>query len=324
MNQRKSVIIKLHGGLGNQLFQYALAQSIKLSNQSLQIEYDTSFYLIQSHKYPRQLSINCYLSNAIPLNTLQRKSKKNMWVKLYSFSKKSLKKYKTSAVSKIIYALFLKYANFIEEDFASGYQLVLSNRLTKLEKENQTILLTGYWSDYRYFSSVLPTLNKQIVLQKPSNKFYDLKSAVLTDDIMIHVRRGDYLTIGQKQEGLFIGLEYYRKSLAILKDRKILNERSQIWIFSDDVQWCKDSFRHHFPDLKYRWDANQLTDEESFELMREFKYRIIANSTFSLWSIYLTKCQQHLAIVPQNWISQLNSLGYMLFDEEANTKILTV
>jgi hypothetical protein len=64
----------------------------------------------------------------------------------------------------------------------------------------------------------------------------------------------------------------------------------ELFIFSDDLKWCKEHFSGTFVDLP---------DYLAFDLMRQFKYHIIANSTFSQWAAHLSPHLDKVVIYPE-------------------------
>ena len=71
-----------------------------------------------------------------------------------------------------------------------------------------------------------------------------------------------------------------------------MKKNTEVFVFSDDLDWCRNNFAEcNFVELP--------EDYLEFELMRECKHFIIANSTFSWWAAYLS--MNATVIAPKNW-----------------------
>ena len=104
--------------------------------------------------------------------------------------------------------------------------------------------------------------------------------------VALHVRRGDYLI---HPNHLVLPLQYYQNALMYLD---AMRKDIQVFIFSDDLDWCAE----HFEDCYF---VELPEDYLEFELMRECKHFITANSTFSWWAAYLSL--NGIVIAPKKW-----------------------
>jgi hypothetical protein len=305
------LVIKIYGGLGNQIFQYACAAQIKKQYPWIEIHFDLSYYRNKEIKYPRTFLLNDFL--AYPLNELNAglNTKPNSISRVYKFliRKKWIRKTR-NFIDKWMYHLNIKYGNIINENFELGYIGNLLYRRLGKKKNSGDILLDGYWCDYRYFELGLEDLRKNFKLQNPGNKFIKLSGMISENDTMLHIRRGDYLQIGKGADGIFLGIDYYRKALDQLEKSGINPEEHTVWVFSDDIPWCQQNLPIEFPKWKFSFDSKELSDVECFELMRRFAVRIIANSTYSLWSLYLANNQPVRTIYPEDWENSYKKSGF--------------
>lgn len=119
------------------------------------------------------------------------------------------------------------------------------------------------------------------------------------DSVSLHIRRGDYL---KDDAFVKLGFGYYAGALKALHKRV---KQANIFIFSDDMQWCKKYFLYNvgfeftktftFTFIDHNSDENAAFD---LELMKSCKHNIIANSTFSYWAAYLNDNPHKIVIVP--------------------------
>ena len=126
----------------------------------------------------------------------------------------------------------------------------------------------------------------------------DLSCAILesikeNNSVSLHVRRGDYLNL-KNINVLDVG--YYKKAVEYV--RKIV-EKPTFFIFSDDLEWCKNSLG--FLDDCIYVDYTQ-TEIEDLKLMSVCRHNIIANSSFSWWGAWLNKNPSKTVIAPKGWL----------------------
>jgi len=73
-----------------------------------------------------------------------------------------------------------------------------------------------------------------------------------------------------------------------------------IFIFSDDIEWCKLAFLQDYFDYNvYFIDSEDYLD---FELMKSCKYNIISHSSYSWWAAILNNHPEKIVIAPQKFL----------------------
>jgi len=108
----------------------------------------------------------------------------------------------------------------------------------------------------------------------------------------IHVRRGDY--VGQENRFPVLPIEYY--SDAIQTTREMLVEK--FVVFSDDLDWCKYQFGTL---VEYHNPGNDIED---LKHMAEYKYMIIANSSYSLFASLINDKECVIAPKHTSWFGK--------------------
>lgn len=161
------------------------------------------------------------------------------------------------------------------------------------------IILDGYWQSYKYFEDYREDILKafsfpdQISIENQEL----LRQISDSGSISIHVRRGDYTTkAGRNFHGL-IPLTYYTKALTEI--RKTANY-PYLFIFSDDIEWCKRNVRYDLP-TTYIDGNGPNNGVEDMRLMSACKHNIIANSSFSWWAAWLNNNPDKVVCAPKNW-----------------------
>ena len=157
----------------------------------------------------------------------------------------------------------------------------------------KNVILRGYFQSEKYFEKYYDEIcalfiNYEII-SKLKNNFK------LENSLSIHVRRGDYLTKPSYHTNQ--NLNYYLESIKYIERLKNIDN---IYIFSDDIKWCKENFN----DSRIVYTEN-LTDYEELYLMSLCNNNIIANSSFSWWGSYLNLNENKIVIVPKTWFGTL-------------------
>ena len=170
---------------------------------------------------------------------------------------------------------------------------------TALTREGSTYY-DGYWQHEEYFRDI-----RDIILQTFRFPEFDDRNRETaqrlqaTNSIGIHVRRGDYT-----HDKLFhdiCDLNYYRQAISRMQQRV---GGDLFCIFSDDLRWCRE---HIAPLLEGRLivyvDWNRGADSvQDIHLMSLCRHNIIANSSFSWWGAWLNQNPDKVVVAPDKWL----------------------
>lgn len=269
------IIIKLSGGLGNQLFQYALGRHLAVLNQAV-LKLDTSL-LDTSHSWTYRTyaleSFNIQAVKATQQEINQLAGKWGGW--LHRFRK----------------FFQLKSSIYFKEPHFHFYLPVLSLQ--------DGVYLDGCWQSEKYFAAVAGLIREDLTLIVPfSNYLETLKNSILQcTSVSVHIRRGDYTTSSKANRYLKpCEADYYQKAIDYLAKR-IVNP--VLFVFSDDVKWAKTNLKFDFPTQYIEGNSAP----EDLLLMASCQHQIIANSTFSWWGAWLNGHPNKIIIAPQKWFS---------------------
>lgn len=277
------IIARITGGLGNQMFQYAIAKSMAKKNNDT-FKLDTTFYPKQSlRKYELDL-FNIKENRALNVDIDKLKGKEGLIYKIKNRLKIKNKKpnsYKADS-------LLLNSAKYTDAIF---------------EKEIFTsvgdIYLDGYWQSEEYFKDIRDDIVKDFA---PKKKTSDEASKHINDiensnSVSLHVRRGDYVDNTMfKGSGLTVTeIPYYKDAIEFMNS-KVKNPK--YFIFSDDIAWCKENF--DFIENKVFVDDTKSAIDDMV-LMSKCKHNVIANSTFSWWGAWLNENEHKIVVAPKIW-----------------------
>lgn len=282
------LIVKLQGGLGNQMFQYALARNIEnITGQT--VYFDVSFKQM-STETPRQYALQSFLASN-------------------SFMKADLKalplvfRYPPGDFLKKIFKAFRNKGWFNRNwKYITETDFQLSNLK---DYSNFNLYLDGFWQSEKYFRNIRPILLNDFSLKNASTRFQSLaKQMNSSNSVCIHVRHGDYLS--DKATNAFHGVcspEYYQQALNLVHD-KVSNPK--FYIFTDDTVWAQQHFTN--AGLAFELVSEQgFTDQEELVLMSSCHHQIIANSSFSWWGAWLNKSEEKIVIAPKTWFNLANT-----------------
>lgn len=270
------IVIKVMGGLGNQMFQYALYKKFKslgvevylddeqlrqYGNQHNGLELVRAFNL--EYERPKAGVADCMADRKMDLINRARR---------HFFGKRNNELY------------------FNEQDLLfKDYLLSWNNKY-----------LEGYWQSERYFLDIREALIKDFCFTDCHDVENDkvLKAIISSNSVSIHVRRGDYLNADNEN---FLGgvcsEDYYSRAIDMIKSK---NNDATFFVFSDDIEWVKKSFFMDFGVTLV--DVNHGSDSyKDMFLISKCKHNIIANSTFSWWGAWLNENDSKTVIMPKQW-----------------------
>lgn len=264
----EELIISFKGGLGNQMFQYALYRNY--INLGKNVRVDDLFY-ISTGVMPFELTDVFQNINLKRCSPQQRYFYLNEEVeKLYE-------------ETEILNDLKISYNKDILQK-SSGY-------------------IKGYHQTYLYAENVKKDLIHDFKFDyKKEKKLEEMKRFFdSTPFIAIHIRRGDYLKKeNEKIFGQICTLSYYKKAINYVKEKL---PEARFCFFSDDIPWVKKIFKEENSIYMCKELFDNYQNWYDMFLMSICKHNIIANSTFSWWGAWLNQYPEKIVIAPKKWIN---------------------
>ena len=264
------IVVKLMGGLGNQMFQYAFGKKLSYIN-------NVPLYLDKSFLERRDFGKNF--------------TYRNFDLDIFSLSANFL----NTNTNSFLYA---KEPHF-------RYSESVVNNLSYLLKQGNNVLIDGYWQSEKYFRDIVDVIKKDFnfinKIENDQSLSEILKKINNCNSVLINVRRTDYLN--SNFHGV-MGLEYIENAKKIIKS-KIPNVN--FFVFSDDIDWCNNNLKnddtiivdHSFSGYKF---------SSYLQLMSKCKHCIIPNSSFAWWAVYFNNNAEKLVIAPKNWFSDSSNI----------------
>jgi hypothetical protein len=268
-------VIQIKGGLGNQMFQYALYKSLKSFGFDCYL--DVSFYnKCQSH--------NGYeLPDIFDLEEIQ-------YVDYYNEKKLNVA-LKNTWLNRICAKAGTNY--FCDRD-----QFELNKSIFEICGD---LYCDGYWQSEKYFYNIREQIRSDLKFKRVTQRNFEYCGHLCSiDSVSLHVRRGDYLNKPLHQAGCTI--EYYKGAIDFFKK----NLPNPIFIvFSDDIPWCMENFKKEKQSTSFEfveWNKMKCNYQDMF-LMSRCNGHIIANSSFSWWGAWLNKNPSKIVIAPKFWFN---------------------
>lgn len=299
------VIIQLAGGLGNQMFQYALYLQLKSLGKDVKID-DMSGFAEDRQRVPA----------LAPFGIAYEKASHKEIERMLDASPLLWHKVRRRLCGR-------NRKSYFEED-----------KLFKPEIFTwDDIYLEGYWQTEKYFESVteqikeaydvdrllsyVRSIQKEDVWnfnvsrtkpngqEKSADRILDdyIREIESAESVSVHIRRGDYLT--PENQALFGNIcteAYYRNAMKQMKEK---HPGCRFYLFTNDKEWAGNidsgEYTQDVTVIGLPEDAGR--DYAEFILMSKCKYNILANSSFSWWASYLNRNPDKTVYVPDKWLN---------------------
>lgn len=159
--------------------------------------------------------------------------------------------------------------------------------------------LHGYWQSERYFTEIADRLRRAFVFRTPmSARNAEMAARIASGpSVALHVRRGDYVAVNAMA---LCDQAYYDAALADI--RKRMDSDPTVYVFSDDPEWAKANLPLPFDKVVVDFNGPDA-DYEDLRLMTLCQHNIIANSSFSWWAAWLGETPDSIVAGPARWFA---------------------
>lgn len=267
------IIVKVMGGLGNQLQQYAVYQKFLTIHKEARLDLSWFDETVQKKQLmPRKLELTLFCD--LPYEVCTREEKEGL------LGQNTMKDRLLRRVLPARYAYFAEEGRmYLPEIFSlqKGY-------------------LEGYWACEAYYRDILPLLRDKLRFPDSANPRNAQAAEQMEQEnsVSVHLRRGDYLDASNA--ALFGGIctaQYYERAMAYIRERM---ENPHFYIFSDDAAYAARQYAGgEFTVVD--WNQKEKSFYDMY-LMSCCKHNICANSTFSFWGARLNRHPDKIMIRP--------------------------
>jgi len=264
------VVIQLSGGMGNQMFQYALYLQLKALGKNVKIDDKTEY----EGRNARPIRLDVFDAKYATPTEVEMKCLTDSYVDIVSKIRRKITGRKT--------------AEYQEK----------SPLFDKSVWEKDRAYLVGWWQSDKYFKNIKEEVQtaftfKNIALSERMRE-YERKMQE-TNSVSLHIRRGDYLEVSDVYGGICTQ-EYYEKAM---KQMEEWHPDCHFFVFTNDVRWVKEHY--HGNNLTIVEGNDEDAGYIDMYLMTRCKHYILANSSFSWWGCYLNPSKEKKVIAPSKW-----------------------
>lgn len=267
------IVVKIFGGLGNQMFQYSFGRALSVKT-GLEVVY----------------YVDCQGERQFGLSTFNIKGKFEDVLDI-----KGISSIKNKLMASLNRRLNYKLIPIYKQKYIYDSNLSFNKNIFLI---SDNTFLEGYWQSEKYFEGIEDLLYNELKfvsdIDERNSEIIKMTSTV--NSVSLHVRRGDYVTDAKANavHGLCDKSYYYNAINYILKNVP----DPHFFIFSDDMDWVKKELTINGSVVYV--DFNKK-DSDDLRLMSKCKHNIIANSTFSWWGAWLNNNPQKIVIAPKKW-----------------------
>lgn len=273
------IIVRIMGGLGNQMFQYAAGRQLAATHNTV-LKLDISdFNDYNLHDYGlSSFKINEIFATPAEIQFLKEPESSSF--------KKKLKKLLRQPSKLGITHIREKQYHFDPEILTIP----------------DSVYLDGYWQSEKYFSNIADIIRTEFTVKLPqADKNLELAQQITScESVSLHVRRGDYVT-DEKTNTIHgtCDLGYYERCIEHLAQKV---HHPCFFIFSDDPDWAEKNLKITHP-TTFVCHNGPKKNYEDLRLMSQCRHHIIANSSFSWWGAWLGQYQDTIVCAPDRWFN---------------------
>jgi hypothetical protein len=280
------IIVRLRGGLGNQLFQYAAGRALAL-RVGTELKLDLAEFEQPGPRVYELHRFNVCESFLEP----GEKRRIGRWLRR--------RRHKWGRALDAVWPWrVMRYVHDRETGFDPQVLRVRGDAY-----------LAGFWQREEYFADIAEVIRREFAFRAGPDERNATTLAEIAaggNAVCVHVRRGDYLD--PQMHSLFglCGPEYYRRAMDLMRAR-VAGPR--FFLFSDDPAWTRGNFDI---DARTRLVDHNVgsRDHEDLRLMAACRHFIIANSSFSWWGAWLSPFGEKIVVAPRIWLADAERSGF--------------
>ena len=273
--QESLVVVKLMGGLGNQMFQYTFGKSLELKT-NMKVLFDDSWFTDAKNSIVNEKNENS----------------QGVIIRNYNLN------------------IFNNNINFIPREQIRKCKKHINQKNaflydSNLFKKQKNVYYEGYFQNEKYFSSIKDFIKNEFSFPKilPTDVFNQeiiQKIQKTENSVFIHIRRGDYLNLADWA----LPTEYYKKAILYINTHV---KNPSYFIFGQDCEeYVKTELNLDIPyTIIGNTNSNNNEDWKDMVLMEKCKHAIVANSSFSWWAAWLGKANSEgIVVAPTPWLHE--------------------
>jgi len=276
---KKIIVLRLIGGLGNQLFQLQYLNNF-LEKYGGEVNIDDSF-LAASKKAHETIAVKDLI--------------KNHKITRLNFFDLKVKRF----VEKIYHNINISVPKIFEHEF------IFENSKIEVVRQRR-LIIDGFWQHKKYINySFLEKLRACCAIKKNLENINEADC----DVVCVHVRRGDYLTNKNffvRQQSV-LAIDYYQNAFRFIEKNRAVQKYH---IYTDDEAWTRGVF------MKMKnVEVIDTAKDDPFKVLLKmscYSVYIIANSTLSWWAAVTSPAAKKMVVLPKIWFGNDSSERFQL------------
>lgn len=287
------IAVQLSGGLGNQMFEYALYLKLKSMGKDVKIDDFTCYGAGERSLQLAVFGIRCDSDDRNDVTSVSPDLR---------YSRLTRQEYidLTDSDLRLQHKIRRKLTgrkNFSYREYSTNFDPEILKR--------EPALFLGCFQTEKYFSDIREQVREAYRFRNLalSEKMKDYEKQIGgCRAVSVHIRRGDYLD--PKYSALYTGIcddAYYEKAIARMKE---LAPDAKFFFFSNDTAWVKAHYTG--PDYVTVEGNDEDNGYADMYLMSRCRHHIIANSSFSWWGAWLGDDPEKKVIAPKRWLNKLD------------------
>lgn len=278
------IVVKLKGGMGNQMFQYACGRA-QAERYQTELKLDLSFLLSRIQRPEltlRNYELDLYNITASIANPTDIRN-------LTVFVDESCLGLKRK-VQKLVQQFYILFGSKHVLEKGSKFDISL------IQKMKKNCYLDGYWQSEKYFENIEPIIRQEFTFNTPlPEPAISLATQIeKVEAVAIFVRRTDFLGksvhIMLDENQILKGVDYIKKHI----------KSPCLYIFSDEIEWCQKNLHFDLPTFFVTEEYKGARFTDHFRLMSLCKYFIIPISSFAWWAAWLCTYSDKIILHAQN------------------------
>ncbi|MFG6335444.1 MAG: alpha-1,2-fucosyltransferase [Lachnospiraceae bacterium] len=283
------IVVRIKGGLGNQMFEYAMARKLQLELGIDRLALDTT--VVQQDEL-RNFSLHhfclCedvemidYGATGIPFR-IRGEIAKRLVSYFVAGRQEDVAIRREKKLEKLFYLL-----GIVQKDHCAG---TTSHFLLRFHRN---IYMNGWFQEAKEIEPIRDILLRDFkIVECMPEKIQDMERRITAEEsVCVHIRRGDY--VNNTQFGVCTEA-YYKAAMRAMSERL---DHPVFYVFSDDI----DDVKRMNLDFPVIYEDRSDYDYESLYLMTKCSHFIMSNSTFSWWGQFLSEKEGKIVMAPNRW-----------------------